>query len=95
VWLSLVELNRKWGTKNWLDLHVFGEKGSEGWEFVSTDHVCEQFGERDRRVIFVERTHNLCADRESAGRIQRASPVTTRATPRRPGRYRTARLRVS
>ena len=44
VWLSLVELNREWGTKNCLDLHVFGEKGSEGWGFVSTDHLCEQFG---------------------------------------------------
>jgi hypothetical protein len=36
--------------------------------FVPTDHVREQLGERDRRVVFVERTHYLRADGESARR---------------------------
>src|SRR5215207_8741932 len=45
-----------------------GRKALEGRRFVSTDHFCEQFGKCDRRVVFVERTHNLCADGESARR---------------------------
>src|SRR5215211_4971434 len=45
-----------------------GRKVLEGRGFVSTDHVCEQFGKCDRRVVFVERTYDLCADGESARR---------------------------
>jgi hypothetical protein len=35
---------------------------------VSADRVPEQLGERDRRVVFVERTHDLCADGKPARR---------------------------
>ena len=41
-----------------------GEEILEGRGFVSADHVSEQFGKRYRRVVFVERTHDLCADGE-------------------------------
>jgi hypothetical protein len=41
-------------------------KALERRGFVSTDHTFVQLGERDRRVIFVERTHDLRADGESA-----------------------------
>src|SRR5215212_3188013 len=50
---------------------VFGSLwgcGLEGRGFVSTDHVSEQFGEGDRRLVFVERAHDLRADWESARR---------------------------
>lgn len=35
---------------------------------VPTDNVTEEVGERDRRVVFVDRTNDLCADGEAAGR---------------------------
>src|SRR5215213_8465229 len=36
--------------------------------FVSINHVSEQFGKRDHRVVFVERAYYLRADGEPAGR---------------------------
>jgi hypothetical protein len=35
---------------------------------VSADHVAQQLGERERRVVFTEGTDDLCADREPAER---------------------------
>jgi hypothetical protein len=45
-----------------------GGKALEGRGFVPADHVPEQLGERDRRVVFVERAHYLRANWESSSR---------------------------
>jgi hypothetical protein len=50
-------------TRTWSGRQALERRG-----FVSTYHVSEQFGKCDRRIVFVERTNNLCADGESARR---------------------------
>src|SRR6266542_1699327 len=40
--------------------------GSDRWRLVSTHYIREQFGERDCRVILVQRTDDLRADWQAA-----------------------------